>query len=805
MATIIGGSGSDTISPVKNTTGGALPTFGNDRIEGLGGNDFIAGHFGADTLLGGLGADTLIGQFGNDVLSGGPGADILRGEEGDDRLLLSSLSAAEQARYDGGTGTDTFDATSLGAGLLRVDLQAGIVAFGGNPATLATVGTIAPGSIENLLGSALGDILVGDGAANDVRGFGGNDTITGGGGDDLLSGDAGDDALQGGDGADTLDGGEGNSTQLGGAGGDVMTGGGGRDILFGGTEGDTLTGAGGIDSLEGEAGDDLIDAGAENDVLGGGAGRDTLLAGDGDDRLVGGTEDDLLAGHAGNDTLLGEAGNDTLHAGAGFDRLDGGEGFDTADYGDLTGPVQILVTEGGFVQANGAATSDLLFNVEAISGTAFGDSFTALGPTAMLLRGMGGNDQLEGGFGDTLDGGEGSDTFIVADATTVVVEDGTDGAVDLVWSLVDHVLVAGAENLSLFGNANIGGTGNTRDNLITGQAGNNLLGGLDGADTLFGDAGADTMVGGAGNDLYFVHDSDDVVIDDAAGEGLVIASASFTLGGTLRNLVQAGDAGIDATGNAAGNRIAGNAGDNQLSGLGGDDDLFGGIGNGLLLGGNGADTLEGGTGADTLSGGAGDDLYILRDDAVVLMRDFGGFDRVESQVSVTLATGMEVLVLLGVDPLSGTGSSDDNLLLGNGGANRLSGGAGADTLAGGEGADTLFGGAGADVFLFGSAPGPGQADRIGGFTAEDGIAISLAAFDPAAATGLSAGLLSAQAGRFASNLTGLAATAETRLTYEADAGRLWWDADGTGAGARLLVATLAGQPGLIAADITLIG
>ena len=52
-------------------------------------------------------------------------------------------------------------------------------------------------NIENLIGSAHGDMLTGDRRANTLDGGAGNDTLNGGGGNDTLSGGAGDDRLSG--------------------------------------------------------------------------------------------------------------------------------------------------------------------------------------------------------------------------------------------------------------------------------------------------------------------------------------------------------------------------------------------------------------------------------------------------------------------------------------------------------------------------------------------------------------------------------------------------------------------------------
>jgi Ca2+-binding RTX toxin-like protein len=65
-------------------------------------------------------------------------------------------------------------------------------------------------------------------------------------------------------------------------------------------------------------------------------------------------------------------------------------------------------------------------------------------------------------------------------------------------------------------------------------------------------------------------------------------------------------------------------------------------------------------------------------------------DVIQSAVSITLPEGIRNLVLIGNDPINGTGNSGNNSIAGNGNNNILDGGAGYDTLQGGAGNDTYL-------------------------------------------------------------------------------------------------------------------
>jgi serralysin len=117
----------------------------------------------------------------------------------------------------------------------------------------------------------------------------------------------------------------------------------------------------------------------------------------------------------------------------------------------------------------------------------------------------------------------------------------------------------------------------------------------------------------------------------------------------------------------------------------------------VLTGNDAGNVLNGNQGADTLIGGLGDDQYFVHDagDAVI-ETEAAGHDEIIAYISYTLPEWVEVLGLLGYDPIDGTGNDLNNILIGSLADNLLQGGTGDDRLFGRGGSDTLIGGAGLD-------------------------------------------------------------------------------------------------------------
>jgi Ca2+-binding RTX toxin-like protein len=659
--------------------------------------------------------------------------------------------------------------------------------------------------VNNLLlvGTGLGETLTGDGNAQRIEGLGGDDTLNALGGADILLG---------GDGNDRMDGG---------AGVDSMTGGLGDDVYVVDDVGDTVVEDlnGGADRVEasitytlGANVENLTLLGSANLNGTGNALANAMIGNAGNNSLFGGTGNDQLSGEGGNDRLDGSIGDDTLRGGLGDDIYvidaagdvaieDFGAGLDRVDSSvsyTLGGNIENLVLA-GTTSING--TGNFLANVM-VGNAGANNLFGGTGNDTLF--GNDGNDRLDGSTGDdTLKGGFGDDIYIV-DSVGDVVTDEFNGGLDRIDASISYALGSNVENLVLAGTANINGSGNFLANTIVGNAGNNNLFGGTGNDTLFGNdgndrldgsTGDDILKGGFGDDIYIVDSVGDVVTDEFNG-GLdrVDASVSYTLGSNVENLVLAGTASLNGTGNFLANTMVGNSGANSLYGGTGDDVLFGNDGN---------DRLDGATGNDTMKGGLGDDIYIVDSVSDTTTEDVNqGTDRIDAFVSFTIGVNIENMVLQGTGNINGTGNfvnntiignSGDNILAGLGGNDTLLGGAGNDQIDGSNGNDRLTGGAGADKFVFATALNATGVDQILDFNvAEDQIWLDHAVF-----TAIGTGVLAASA--FTTGST--AADASDRVIYDPTTGALYYDADGSGGGAAVQIATLSTGLALTAASI----
>ncbi|PAX09365.1 M10 family metallopeptidase C-terminal domain-containing protein [Sphingomonas lenta] len=727
-------------------------------ISGLAGDDLLRGGSGADRLDGGDGADTLRGAGGADQLIGGLGADSIEGGDGADLID----AGGDRDTVWGGAGADVID--------------------GGDGA----------------------DILNGEDDADVLRGGLGNDTFQGGAGADSLEGGDGDDLFHA-DGDDVLVGGAGQDT---------------ANIAATGSTARRIT----LSQAAREVETVYVTLGAGDDaVAADGAFGGSIRAGDGADTLSAGTARLDLYGEGGDDTLVAGTGMNLLYGGAGADDfvwtaasqsttgavdqvMDFQAGVDVIDLSGFAPTDLKLQPSGGWTWVtassagvafnlwigSAATLADFVLGSGAIGGTAANDVLRG-SAGADTLSGLGGDDVLDGGAGDDLlDGGEGRDTlaggtgadtlrggagddlYRVSSTATLVVEAAGEGRDALVVEQGSYLLSGGASVELLraaAGTAAINIGGNEQSQRLEGNDGANIL-------SSGGGGGVDTMAGGLGDDVYRVFATGDVIEDTGGFDTVYASGTSYFLYSTaaveyLSNSDQAGTEPIYLVGNGASQVIAGNYGNNILNGRGGDGQAL----------------------PDTLIGLFGNDTYGVFSQGDVVREQAGqGADVVYASASYQLRQGTEVEGLAATDGRAADAGSAYTLR-GNEYAQTVVGNAAGNVLDGRGGADTLIGLGGADTFAFTAAPGTSNVDTVQDFASGDLLGLASDVFAGVADGGV-------QAGEFV--LGTAAQDADDRLVYDQATGRLFYDADGSGAGAAVLFAQLAAGTVLTAASFAVV-
>ncbi|MER9849965.1 calcium-binding protein [Mesorhizobium sp. M0106] len=462
-----------------------------------------------------------------------------------------------------------------------------------------------------------------------------------------------------------------------------------------------------------------------------------------------------------SDTLYGTSGDDVFH-GAGGHTMIGYGGNDTY-YVDDVRDKEIEAAGGGTDKALASVSHALAAGseIELLATT------NQSGTTAINLNGNGFAQTIQGNAGanvinglggaDTMTGFGGNDTYYVDNAGDKVIEQ-VGGGYDRVVTSGSYALSAGSQIELLAARYPSGTTamhlsGNEFGQTIQGNAGANVIN---------GGAGADKMVGYGGNDTYYVDNAGDKEIE-AVGGGAdkVLASVSHALAAgseieLLATTNQSGTTAINLNGNGFAQTIQGNAGANVINGLGG---------------------------ADTMTGFGGNDTYYV-DNAgdKVIEQVGGGYDRVVTSGSYALSAGSQIELLAARYP-SGTTAMN---LSGNEFGQTIQGNAGANIVNGGGGADILTGNGGNDAFVFNTALGSGNIDRVTDFDKlQDKIQLDHAIF-----AGLKLGGLSSDA-----FFAGTAAhDSSDHIIYNSSTGALSFDSDGIGGAAQIQFATLS--PGL---------
>ncbi len=703
---VLNGSNSDTFKNIENV----IASEGSDMISGNNLVNVLKGEGGNDTLSGEGGADTLIGGSGDDTVS--------YAYEKDQSLNVN---------------------LSLGTGVVSV----------------ADSDTLE--SIENVIGGAKNDTIIGSSGVNTLHGGDGDDLISGLGGADLLIGGLGSDiadytdesalsvVLQnGGDSTATVDGVDDTLREI----ENIMGSDSGNDNIVGNDQSNTIWGQGGEDILDGGAGDDKIVGGAGGDNIDGGIGADTLLGGTGDDTFieanghsgdevdggdgvdtldyhdtasaiditlnsstttivkVGGSDDHTIVnienviGSENGDTLVGDLLNNTLIGNGGVDYLDGKSGDDYISGG---AEADTIYGGAGIDELRGDSGADTIYG-EADNDKLYGgadNDFLSGGEGENYIYGESGDDTLLGGSDiDRLYGGSGNDSVDYSGESATVNANLSAGTAsggtignDFLYDIEN--IIGGSNSDTLIGDANI--------NILQGGAGGDTIQAGDNSDTVEGGSGNDTIIAGAGNDYIDGGDDSDTLDYSEFDSHGINVDLSNSLAQTIND--EYGDDTILNVENIIGSDLAdniiGNDEINILEGGSDSDTLIGGGGNDTLKGGIGDDTLKGGLGNDTLEGNSGGDSVDYRDIDVAISADF--------ENGVVDIAGGEQDIISGIEHYLGGSANDivignlsDNSISGFVGDDSLYGFAGADTLLGGDGNDLLDGGLDADLINGGS-------------------------------------------------------------------------------------------------------
>jgi GH24 family phage-related lysozyme (muramidase) len=253
-----------------------------------------------------------------------------------------------------------------------------------------------------------------------------------------------------------------------------------------------------------------------------------------DDLIFGSLTSDGTLGAFAADTLRGAAGDDWIVSGGGADLIDGGTGFDVVDYANSPSGVTVGLND-GLVEQGGFAEGDNVLGVQAIIGSAFGDTLTGDAFANLFAS---------GGGADSIFGGDGTD-FIVAGAGADTVYGGAkndtlDGAGD-----ADFLNGGGGHDRLAGGNGNdvirgaagydaiFGGKG---FDYLRGGTENDFIDGGELSDTLLGESGDDTLGGGDGADLLFGGVGADVIVFGKAGDADEIRG--FTAGSGVGDVIR---------------------------------------------------------------------------------------------------------------------------------------------------------------------------------------------------------------------------------------------------------------------------
>lgn len=486
----------------------------------------------------------------------------------------------------------------------------------------------------------------------------------------------------------------------------TLNGTGGTDTITGSTQNDSISGGNGADTLSGDAGDDSFSALsgqiAAGESIDGGADLDTLiLIGNHDLRFaaIAGVETLTLAGSVMNVTLSGS------QIGAG--------GF-TFVSGDVASR-QALSIFGSSVDLSGVAFTGWGGPLQQIiiSGTTGIDAIVGSALRDQIVASLG---------GDTLEGRDGDDAFLIQNAGDLAAFDTLDGG-------------AGADLLLLSRDGSYDATATTLVGIE--RLSSNFDTSIRFAGNQIGGSAITAIFGNAARTQSLIVDGDNVDLSALTFSGWTGGSQTITINGTgaIANTLVGSIQADSVNGQiAAANTITGGRGADLLTG-GNADDRFRYLAPSELVAG------------ETIAGNAGTDTLELVNAGTL---DFGlagvtltGIERIDFVSGNTTAkfrsvigavdggTGLDALVVTGtsvnlsaVTFTNWTVGADTVTVNGTAGADNLFGSTQNDTIVGGADADATRGGLGNDVFVYNAATDIAAGEQVLGDQGADVLRIA---------------------------------------------------------------------------------
>ncbi|MDB5679412.1 calcium-binding protein, partial [Sphingomonas bacterium] len=298
----------------------------------------------------------------------------------------------------------------------------------------------------------------------------------------------------------------------------------------------------------------------------------------------GGPGDETYNGTSADEVINGNGGNDTLVGNGGADVIDGGDGDD-------------------------ALYSDVIAG--AWNRPYYGNPYTApaldIGTAHDTLTGGIGNDLLSAGYGDSVDGGTGSNSLLISfmGATSGVTANfsalNSGGSLTIGGGTITNISSVLWIQGSNFADTINAGSSDGNFAPVFGMGGNDTITMGYYTGSVFGGDGNDTIdeSGSAYGSPIYGEDGDDAItgLHDLSNAYGGAGNDTFSGSGTMYGGI--GNDTFTLSASPYGSTVYGEDGDDTVNGSAGSDTFYGGDGNDTIIGGGGRDSLYGEAGNDT--------------------------------------------------------------------------------------------------------------------------------------------------------------------------------------------------------------